>query len=76
MRTKSPRLSRHGLVNDRVFMWAVIYQPSATAACTFVFQWLVLGKDIAASLTMAAFVFILLLFIGVVYLVMKRRNQR
>lgn len=75
MKTKLTRLFKHGAVNDRVFVWAVVYSPSAAAACAFVFHWLVLGKDIASSLKVTAFVFILLLFIGVVYLVMKRGKR-
>lgn len=69
------RLFKHIMTNNRAFLKAVVYSPSAAAACAFVLYWLVLGKDIASSLKVTAFVFILLLFIGVVYLVMERRKR-
>jgi hypothetical protein len=76
METKFAQFFKTIVTSDRVFLKAVFYLPLATAICTFVFNWVALGKSISSSFSVMAFVFMLWCFIGVVYVAISRKNIR
>jgi len=54
---------------------AVLYSPFVTAIGSFILNWLVLNKNLSASLIAAAFVFLLVCFIGLGYEAVRHWNE-
>ena len=62
-------------VNRRRFRYAVFVSPLLTATLGFLFS-LVQGKGLSESLFFAAFLFLLMCVIGLVYYLARYRNLR
>jgi hypothetical protein len=58
------------------FRYVVLYLPLGTFVGSFILHWLVLKKSLSESLIAAAFVFLLVCFIGLVSEAVKRWNLR
>ena len=70
--------SLFGFLNakDKIFRFAVLYLPSSTAALSLTVSLLIRGKGLKESLYEAAFIFLLLLFFGLVEEAFRYRRSR